>query len=112
MEIKNTNYRVWDDGAGTVTFEGQFRLGIEAENAIIDFLKKVVAGNPSTITVDISPSDFLGEEAINAICSLPRELRAYPAIKLVGRARKAGIGQPQVMSVFAALRSPFEAIWV
>jgi hypothetical protein len=82
MEIRNTEYSVWNDGA-TIHYEGTMRLsGTEAYAPILELMQSILASKPETIVLDLTELEFLNSSGINLLAKFTIDVRKQPGIGL------------------------------
>lgn len=84
MEISGDNYKVsYEGSAGTVTFEGIFRLGGSQDYVPIEGLLEKSLGEAPCVTLDFRKLEFANSSAINMIYKFVVAARKRPGTKLV-----------------------------
>ncbi|WP_459698311.1 slr1659 superfamily regulator [Acidisoma sp. C75] len=85
MDIRTTEYAVWNDGA-VIHFEGTMRLsGAAAYAPIQSLMDEVLASGASLLTLDLTGLEFLNSSGINLLAKFTIEVRKRPEIALAIR---------------------------
>jgi hypothetical protein len=89
MEIKTSDYSVWNEGS-VIHYEGTLRLsGTDAYQPILELMNAVLAEKPQTLVLDLTQLEFLNSSGINLLAKFTIELRKQPdiALKVLGSTR-------------------------
>ena len=89
MEIKTSEYNVWNEGS-TIHYEGTLRLsGTDAYQPILDLMHTVLAEKPQNVVLDLTQLEFLNSSGINLLAKFTIELRKHPdlPVKVLGSTR-------------------------